>query len=161
MLPGLLLVTTATSCAFFDYWRVAETCVADIDCPSGLVCDGGACVEAVDRSDGEGDGEGEGEPCPAAPVNSLRVQVVDEVTAFPICDAVVNAVDGTFIETLSPTGAGADCEYEGVPDRAGAYTISAEHPAYLGEEFPVPILVQLDDCGHAITRRVELPLAPD
>jgi hypothetical protein len=114
-------------------------------------------IGAEGEGEGEaGEGEGEGE-CSPDPVIGLVVAVKDDITEFPICDAVVTINDGAFTETLTPTDASGNCEYASTPDRIGVFDIVVTHPDYQDGGLS-DVEVFTDGCGHAVFRRVEIQL---
>lgn len=70
--------------------------------------------------------------CTLAAVYGLKVEVLDDTTNQPICDATVKAVDGGYNEQLESRTLGTnDCTYTGAIERAGNYTITATKSGFL------------------------------
>ncbi|MEW5855101.1 MAG: hypothetical protein AB2A00_40365 [Myxococcota bacterium] len=65
-----------------------------------------------------------GQACTEEARAALNIRVVQAIGGGPICDAVVLAREGSFEEQLI-AGAGSDCVYSGVYERAGTYTVEA------------------------------------
>jgi hypothetical protein len=81
---------------------------------------------------------------------------VGDADGVPVCDAEVDAIDGTETIHLEPT-AGSDCAYVGAWERAGHYVVSARRDgsAAMSER----IAVSAGGC-HVEGKRVELILSP-
>ena len=95
--------------------------------------------------------------CKAYSAAALIVRVVDEV-GTPVCDAVVTARDQGFSEVLKSfgsSGEGHPCQYSGVYERTGTYTIEAARGDSSAEAGNVR--VGADDC-HVHPESVNLTL---
>lgn len=136
-------------------------------CPEveGIDPIGDAGTPAPEADDGGPAPEGEPDPgpennCPTFPVAGIEVIVRDDAGAR-VCDATVVATDGAFEEILQVAdGAGPNCFYFGVFERAGAYAVTISADGFLNAEPDDAVIVSLDPCGDARTQAVEVTLVP-
>jgi hypothetical protein len=99
-----------------------------------------------------------GGDCKAYAAAALIVRVVDEV-GTPVCDAVVAAKEQGFSEVLRSIGSsdeGQPCQYIGVYERTGTYTIEAARGGSSAEA--ANVRVGADDC-HVHPETVDLTLS--
>jgi hypothetical protein len=102
-------------------------------------------------------GCGETYTCHGMAIAGLSVQVLNEITHRPICDAEVTATDGSHTERLS--GAyGPECTYAGASERPGTYTITVTHDRFSPASVE-GVRVRADEC-HVQTQSVTLNLSP-
>jgi hypothetical protein len=95
--------------------------------------------------------------CPAIAVAGLDVQVLNNTTSQPICDATVTAVEGTISERLVENA----CRYQGAFERPGTYTVRAERVGFAPLELSgVRVLMNTEACPHVETVTALLRLLP-
>jgi hypothetical protein len=105
-------------------------------------------------------GNDAGDGCdPDDVARGVTVVVTDSVTSLRICNATITAVDGDFTEELQAFGAADDCEYFGLLDRGGSYTLDISAPDY--GSATEATTVSLDACDHAITQELSFSLVPN
>jgi hypothetical protein len=100
---------------------------------------------------------GSGVVCTAIAKAGLGVDVKDETTSQPICDATVTATEGTYSERLVAVG----CTFAGAFERTGTYTVRAEKAGFAPKEVG-KVVVVMDDgvCPHVRETRLSVALAP-
>jgi hypothetical protein len=95
--------------------------------------------------------------CPAIAVAGLDVQVLDNATSQPLCDAIVTASEGTVSERLMANA----CRYQGAFERPGIYTVRAERAGFAPLELSgVRVVMNTEPCPHVETVTVVLRLLP-
>ena len=72
--------------------------------------------------------------CTANLVYGLVV-TVNDIVGDEMCDATVEAVDGTHVELLEQHG----CVYYGAGERAGSYQVTVEKAGYMGQTIDVKV----------------------
>jgi hypothetical protein len=117
-----------------------------------------ACLQACSPASQE---------CPGNVVTPVTVTVIDSSTGLYVCDAVLTASDGSWMQTASAEGAtgaafsDASCLYVIDPHRSGTYAISAT-AAGLHMTQPAPSFsLTFDTCGYEGTpHSVTIVLSP-
>ena len=95
--------------------------------------------------------------CAAIAQAGLDVSVINEQNGQGICDASVTAQDGTYREVLPAFS----CRFVGAYERPGTYVVRAERTGFLTREVTdVRVTMQVGDCPHVETVRVQIRLAP-
>ncbi len=94
-----------------------------------------------------GAGAGDAGPvCTELFAYGLVVVVTDDAPPGDrICDAVVTAEEGDFLEPLQLQGEGADCVYVGAGERAGTYRVEATKDGY-STDVAEDVVVTADEC---------------
>ena len=114
----------------------------------------------LDGEGAAGEGEGEGDCAGVPDVVGLVVRVVDNVTQFRVCTALVRITDGDYIENMGVTSNDvADCEYHGASGRPGNYQLDVTATGYTaftaaGEDVPA------GECGQPVQSLVTVRLNP-
>jgi hypothetical protein len=95
--------------------------------------------------------------CTAIAMAGLGVDVKDETTSQPICDATVTATEGTYSERLVAVG----CTFAGAFERTGTYTVRAEKAGFAPKEVG-KVVVVMDNgvCPHVRETRLSVALVP-
>jgi hypothetical protein len=91
--------------------------------------------------------------CTDVLINGVELEVVEEGSGEPICDAVVTASRDGEDTPLSATV----CAYVGLSDSPGSYTVTVEHPGH--ETKAIEITVHEEGC-HVATARATVTLRP-
>ena len=95
--------------------------------------------------------------CAAIAQAGLDVSVINEQNGQGICDATVTAEDGTYREALPAFS----CRFVGAYERPGTYVVRAERTGFVTREVTdVRVTMQVGDCPHVETVRVQIRLAP-
>jgi hypothetical protein len=82
----------------------------------------------------------------------------DEHVKPKICDAVVTARDGDYVETLEAP-LHSDCSYLGAWERPGTYALTVTRQGFAAATVE-EVLVDADEC-HVITERLTIDLLPE
>jgi hypothetical protein len=92
----------------------------------------------------------------------LGVRVANDQTGAVICDAVVTAREGTYVETLTAHAySGSLCDYIGAIERAGTYSLHAEHAGFSpATASGITVVRSGGDCPHVRSVDVSIRLAP-
>jgi len=99
--------------------------------------------------------------CTPNMVFGLQIHVENAQSEAPICDAVVTAREGAYLETLVPSVSyNAGCYYFGASERAGTYSLRAEAAGFSPNVLAnVRVRVPGGDC-HVETVRTSIRLVP-
>ncbi len=105
-------------------------------------------------------GEEEGINCTALAAAGLSVSVTDGNSTTAICDATVTAVaeDDSYTETIMNMGSGSSCQYVGLYEHSGTFTVSVEKTGYTTTDSTVTIAS--DEC-HVIQENLTVALQPN
>jgi hypothetical protein len=96
--------------------------------------------------------------CTTIAAAGLSVHVTDAVTAQPLCDATVTAVDGSYTERLFQTSCG---YHVGAFERPGTYVVQAERPGFAPKAVPgVQVVMETGRCPHVREVQLEIALSP-
>ena len=96
--------------------------------------------------------------CTAIAVSSLAVTVRDAVTAQPVCDARVVALQGGTTYELRPLGEATGCTYSGPEERSGLFDVRVTKAGY--EDAAVTnVRVTADEC-HVIPVQLTVDVRP-
>jgi hypothetical protein len=96
--------------------------------------------------------------CTTIAAAGLSVHVTDAVTAQPLCDATVTAVEGSDTERLVQTSC---AYYVGAFERPGTYVVRAERPGYVPKEVrEVQVVMETGRCPHVREVHLEITLSP-
>lgn len=91
-------------------------------------------------------GTGPGSACTDLFAYGLTVTVTDDAPpGGRICDAIVTAIEGDFLEPLQAQGEGDDCVYVGAGERAGTYRVEATKDGY-STDAEDDVVVTADEC---------------
>lgn len=92
----------------------------------------------------------------------LGVSVASDQGGALICDAVVSAREGTYSETLMPnTDSAGLCRYLGAIERAGTYSVHAEHAGFSSDTVAdIKVVSSGGDCPHVRPVEVTIRLRP-
>ncbi len=103
-----------------------------------------------------------GHSCAPYIAYGLGVRVADDQTGAVVCDAVVTAREGTYVETLTAhTYSGSLCDYIGAIERAGTYSLHAERAGFSPATVSgITVVRSGGDCPHVRSVEVAIRLAP-
>jgi hypothetical protein len=95
--------------------------------------------------------------CATIAAAGLSVHVTDAVTAQPVCDATVTAIDGSYKERLPQMS----CSYVGAYERPGTYVVQVERAGFVQKEVrQVQVVMDAGRCPHVREVRLEIALSP-
>jgi len=95
--------------------------------------------------------------CTAIATAGLGVEVKNETTSEPVCDATVTARDGAYSERLVAV----PCRYVGAFERPGTYTVRVEKDGYAPKEVErVQVVMDNGLCPHVEETSLTILLVP-
>jgi len=95
--------------------------------------------------------------CPTVAASGLSVDVTNDATGQPLCEATVTAIEGSYSETLVANG----CRYFGAWERPGTYAVRVAATGFASKTIAdVRVEMGSGQCPHVQETQLSVSLAP-